>query len=113
MWNYTIYPFSISLQWTNYHVFTFGFLVPVVLVLMGIASRSYVIPLYTYTMIFNGSEDLMYYIMLGQPVSNYMAWTGFSPFVVYSKIALTMAFVIGIDLMIRYKTRGKHSQEES
>ena len=103
MWQYTIFPYNISLQWNNYHLFTYGFLVPGILILMGVAARSYIIPLYTYTFIMNGAGDLVYFIMLGQPASGYMTWTGQSPLVVYGKIAITMAFVIGIDLMIRYR----------
>ena len=103
MWQYTIFPYDISLQWNNYHLFTFGFLVPGILVLMGIAARSYVIPLYAYTLIMNGAEDLMYYIMLGQPVSSYMAWTNQTALVVYGKIAITLAFVICMDFLIRYR----------
>ena len=59
MWQYTIFPYNISLQWNNYHVFTYGFLVPGILILMGISARSYVIPLYAYTLIMNGAGDLM------------------------------------------------------
>ena len=103
MWQYTIFPYNISLQWNNYHLFTYGFLVPGILILMGVAARSYIIPLYTYTFIMSGAGDLVYFIMLGQPASGYMTWTGQSPLVVYGKIAITMAFVIGIDLMIRYR----------
>ena len=103
MWQYTIFPYDITLQWNNYHLFTYGFLVPSILILIGIAARSYVIPLYAYTLIMNGAGDLMYYIMLGEPVSLYMTWTHQSAFIVYGKIAITMAFVIGIDLMIRYR----------
>ncbi len=105
MWQYTIFPYDISLQWNNYHIFTFGFLVPSVIILMGIAARSYVIPLYSYTLIFNGAGDLMYYILLGQSPVKYMIWTNQSAFIVYGKIAATMAFVIGIDFMIRYRSR--------
>ena len=25
MWQYTIFPYNISLQWNNYHLFTYGF----------------------------------------------------------------------------------------
>ena len=96
-------PFSIFLLWNNYHVFTYGFLVPGILILTGIAARSYVIPLYAYTLIMNGAGDLMYYIMLGQPVSLYMTWTDQAALVVYGKIVITMAFVIGIDFLIRYR----------
>jgi hypothetical protein len=103
MWQYTIFPYNISLQWNNYHLFTYGFLVPGILILMGIAARSYIIPLYAYTFIMNGAGDLVYFIMLGQPASGYMTWTGQSALVVYGKIAITMAFVMGIDLMIRYR----------
>jgi hypothetical protein len=103
MWQYTIFPYNILLQWNNYHLFTFGFLVPSVLILMGIAARSYVIPLYAYTLIMNGAGDLMYYVMLGQPVSLYMTWTNQTALVVYGKIVITMAFVIGIDFLIRYR----------
>ena len=103
MWQYTIFPYDITLQWNNYHLFTYGFLVPGILILMGIAARSYVIPLYAYVLIMDGAGDLVYFIMLGQPASGYMTWTGQSPLVVYGKIAITMAFVIGIDLMIRYR----------
>ena len=39
MWQYTIFPYNITLQWNNYHLFTYGFLVPGILVLMGIAAR--------------------------------------------------------------------------
>ena len=46
MWQYTIFPYDITLQWNNYHLFTYGFLVPGILILMGIAARSYIIPLY-------------------------------------------------------------------
>ena len=45
MWQYTIFPYNISLQWNNYHLFTYGFLVPGILILMGVAARSYIIPL--------------------------------------------------------------------
>ena len=103
MWQDTIFPYSILLQWNNYHLFTFGFLVPSVLILMGIAARSYVIPLYAYTLIMNGAGDLMYYVMLGQPVSLYMTWTNQTALVVYGKIAITLSFVIGIDFLIRYR----------
>ena len=105
MWQYTIFPYNISLQWNNYHVFTYDFLVPGILILMGISARSYVIPLYAYTLIMNGAGDLMYYIMLGQSPVKYMIWTNQSAFIVYGKIAATMAFVIGIDFMIRYRSR--------
>ena len=105
MWQYTIFPYSITLQWNNYHLFTYGFLVPGILMLMGIAARSYVIPLYAYTLIMNGSGDLMYYVMLGQPVSLYMSWTNQIALVVYGKIVITMAFVIGIDFLIRHRRR--------
>ena len=103
MWQYTIFPYNISLQWNNYHVFTYGFLVPGILILMGIAARSYVIPLYAYTLIMNGAGDLMYYVMLGQPVSLYMTWTNQTALVVYGKIVITLIFVIGIDFLIRYR----------
>lgn len=103
MWQYTIYPYNITLQWNNYHLFTFGFLIPTILVLMGIASRSYVIPLYTLTLVFNGAEDLMYYAMLEQPITQYMKWSNQTDLAVYGKIAITMAFVIGIDFLIRYR----------
>ena len=103
MWQYTIFPYNISLQWNNYHVFTYGFLVPGILILMGIAARSYVIPLYAYTLIMNGAGDLMYYVMLGQPVSLYMSWTNQIALVVYGKIAISLAFVIGIDFLVRYR----------
>ena len=103
MWQDTIFPYNILLQWNNYHLFTFGFLVPSVLILMGIAARSYVIPLYAYTLIMNGAGDLMYYIMLGQSVSLYMTWTNQTALVVYGKIAITLIFVIGIDSLIRYR----------
>ena len=112
MWQYTIFPYNISLQWNNYHVFTYGFLVPGVLILMGIAARSYVIPLYAYTLIMNGVGDLMYYIMLREPVSLYMTWTHQSAFVVYGKIGITMAFVIGIDFLIRYRIHVKALHQE-
>ena len=105
MWQYTIFPYNISLQWNNYHLFTYGFLVPSVLILMGTAARSYVIPLYAYTLIMNGAGDLMYYIMLGQSVSLYMTWTNQTALVVYGKIVITMAFVIGIDFLIRHRRR--------
>ena len=107
MWQYTIFPYNILLQWNNYHLFTFGFLVPGILILMGISARSYVIPLYAYTLIMNGAGDLMYYIMLGEPVSLYMTWTHQSAFIVYGKIGITMAFVIGIDFLIRYRIHVK------
>ena len=103
MWQYTIFPYNILLQWNNYHLFTFGFLVPSVLILMGIAARSYVIPLYAYTLIMNGAGDLIYYVMLGQSVSLYMTWTNQTALVVYGKIAITLSFVIGIDFLIRYR----------
>ena len=103
MWQYTIFPYNISLQWNNYHLFTYGFLVPGILVLMGIAARSYVIPLYAYTLIMNGAGDLVYFIMLGQPASGYMTWTGQSALAVYGKIAISLAFVIGIDFLIRHR----------
>ena len=103
MWQDTIFPYNILLQWNNYHLFTFGFLVPSVLILMGIAARSYVIPLYAYTLIMNGAGDLMYYVMLGQPVSLYMTWTNQTALVVYGKIVITSGFVIGIDFLIRYR----------
>ena len=103
MWQDTIFPYNILLQWNNYHLFTFGFLVPSVLILMGIAARSYVIPLYAYTLIMNGAGDLVYYVMLGQSVSLYMTWTNQAALVVYGKIVITMAFVIGIDFLIRYR----------
>ena len=105
MWQYTIFPYNISLQWNNYHLFTYGFLVPGILILMGVAARSYVIPLYAYTLIMNGAGDLMYYIMLGQSVSLYMTWTNQTALVVYGKIVITMAFVIGIDFLIRYRKK--------
>ena len=105
MWQYTIFPYDITLQWNNYHLFTYGFLVPGILILMGIAARSYIIPLYAYTFIMNGAGDLVYFIMLGQPASGYMTWTGQSPLAVYGKIAITMAFVIGIDILIRYRKK--------
>ena len=112
MWQYTIFPYNISLQWNNYHIFTYGFLVPGILILMGISARSYVIPLYAYTLIMNGAGDLMYYIMLREPVSLYMTWTHQSAFVVYGKIGITMAFVIGIDFLIRYRihVKGLHQK---
>ena len=103
MWQYTIFPYNISLQWNNYHLFTYGFLVPGILVLMGIAARSYVIPLYAYTLIMNGAGDLMYYVMLGQSVSLYMVWTNQTALIVYGKIAISLAFVIGIDFLIRHR----------
>ena len=103
MWQYTIFPYNISLQWNNYHLFTYGFLVPGILVLMGIAARSYVIPLYAYTLIMNGAGDLMYYVMLGQSVSLYMVWTNQTALIVYVKIAISLAFVIGIDFLIRHR----------
>ena len=103
MWQYTIFPYDITLQWSNYHLFTYGFLVPGILILMGIAARSYVIPLYAYTLVMDGAGDLVYFIMLGQPASGYMTWTDQSALAVYGKIVITMAFVIGIDLMIRYR----------
>ena len=103
MWQYTIFPYDITLQWNNYHLFTYGFLVPSILILIGIAARSYVIPLYAYTLIMNGAGDLMYYIMLGQSVSLYMTWTNQTALVVYGKIVITMAFVIGIDFLIRHR----------
>ena len=112
MWQYTIFPYNISLQWNNYHLFTFGFLVPGILILMGISARSYVIPLYAYTLIMNGAGDLMYYIMLREPVSLYMTWTHQSAFVVYGKIGITMAFVIGIDFLIRYRIHVKALHQE-
>ena len=103
MWQYTIFPYSITLQWNNYHLFTYGLLVPGILMLMGIAARSYVIPLYAYTLIMNGAGDLVYFIMLGQPVSLYMTWTNQTAFTVYGKIAISLAFVIGIDFLIRHR----------
>ena len=112
MWQDTIFPYNILLQWNNYHLFTFGFLVPSALILMGIAARSYVIPLYAYTLIMNGAGDLMYYIMLREPVSLYMTWTHQSAFVVYGKIGITMAFVIGIDFLIRYRIHVKALHQE-
>ena len=112
MWQYTIFPYNISLQWNNYHIFTYGFLVPGILILMGISARSYVIPLYAYTLIMNGAGDLMYYIMLGEPVSLYMKWTHQSAFIVYGKIGVTMAFVIGIDFLIRYRIHVKGLHQE-
>ena len=112
MWQYTIFPYSITLQWNNYHLFTYGLLVPGILILMGIAARSYVIPLYAYTLIMNGTGDLMYYIMLGEPVSLYMTWTHQSTFIVYGKIGITMAFVIGIDLMIRYRNHHRMAKPQ-
>ena len=112
MWQYTIFPYNISLQWNNYHIFTYGFLVPGILILMGISARSYVIPLYAYTLIMNGAGDLMYYIMLGEPISLYMTWTHQSAFIVYGKIGITMAFVIGIDFLIRYRIHAKALHQE-
>ena len=79
---------------------------------MGISARSYVIPLYAYTLIMNGAGDLMYYIMLGEPVSLYMTWTRQSAFIVYGKIGITMAFVIGIDFLIRYRIHVKALHQE-
>jgi hypothetical protein len=103
MWQYTIFPYSITLQWNNYHLFTYGLLVPGILILMGIAARSYVIPLYAYVLIMDGAGDLMYYVMLGQPVSLYMEWTNQTALIVYGKIAISLAFVIGIDFLIRHR----------
>ena len=103
MWQYTIFPYNITLQWNNYHLFTYGFLDPGILMLMGIAARSYVIPLYAYVLIMDGAGDLMYYVMLGQPVSLYMEWTDQTALIVYGKIAISLAFVIGIDFLIRYR----------
>ena len=103
MWQYTIFPYSITLQWNNYHLFTYGLLVPGILILMGIAARSYVIPLYAYVLIMDGAGDLMYYVMLGQPVSLYMSWTNQTALIVYGKIAISLAFVIGIDFLIRHR----------
>lgn len=105
MWQYTIFPYNITLQWNNYHIFTYGFLVPSVLVLMGIEARSYVIPLYAYTLTMNGAGDLMYYVMLGQNPLQYMIWTNQSAFIVLGKIAITMASVIWLDLMIRSRRK--------
>ena len=112
MWQYTIFPYDITLQWNNYHLFTYGFLVPSILILIGISARSYVIPLYAYTLIMNGAGDLMYYIMLGEPVSLYMTWTHQSAFIVYGKIGITMAFVIGIDFLFRYRMHAKALHQE-
>ena len=103
MWQYTIFPYNISLQWNHYYLYTYGFLVPGILVLMGIAASSYVIPLYAYTLIMNGAGDLMYYVMLGQSVSLYMVWTNQTALIVYGKIAISLAFVIGIDFLIRHR----------
>ena len=105
MWQDTIFPYNILLQWNNYHLFTYGFLVPGILVLMGLAARSYVIPLYAYTLIMNGAGDLVYFIMLGQPASGYMTWTGQSALTVYGKIAILLAFVVGMDVLIRYRKK--------
>lgn len=105
MWQYTIFPYNITLQWNNYHLFTYGFLIPAILVLMGISARSYVIPLYAYTLTMNGAGDLMYYVMLGQSPMQYMIWTNQSAFVVFGKIAITMAFVIGIDIMVKKRRK--------
>ena len=41
--------------------------------------------------------------MLGQPASGYMTWTGQSALAVCGKIAISLAFVIGIDFLIRYR----------
>lgn len=105
MWHYTIKPFYIALQWNNYHLFTFVYLIPAVLILMGISARSYVIPLYAYVMIMNGMEDILYYVFQGRNPVAYLQWSYQSLPTVAFKIAGSLLFVMFIDFVVRYGYR--------
>lgn len=102
MWHYTIKPFYIALQWNNYHLFSFEYLIPAVLILMGISVRSYVIPLYTYVMIMNGMEDILYYVFQGRNPVAYLQWSYQSLSLVVFKIAGSLLIIIFMDLMVRH-----------
>ena len=102
MWHYTIKSFYIPLQWNNYHLFTFEYLIPAVLVVVGVFGRSYVIPLYSYVMIMNGMEDILYYVFQGRNPIAYLQWSYQSLSLVVFKIAGSLLVIIFMDLMVRH-----------